>query len=166
MASYTAALFETLRQPTPAAAPAPAAPYDGSIARGVRVAALASAAPAAGGAHVPVYSAAMPRTPTAGAAAPSGDATAPAAAAAPLPRELEDCYAVIRFQRGQVAQLRARCATLEEQVGQVRLACAGVPRRRAGVGGRCEGGARRHAACCRPAAWGCVRQGQHGSHPA
>ena len=32
-----------------------------------------------------------------------------------LPNELDECYAVIRFQRSQAAQLRGRIATLEEQ---------------------------------------------------
>jgi hypothetical protein len=121
MATYTAALFETLRaQPPAAAAGGPGA----ATARGSRVAAMAAAE--RGGAPAPRAPAAV--------VAPAPDAS--------LPRELEDCYAVIRFQRGQVAQLRERCATLEEQVAQVR-----------------EGGGARHAASWR----GLVAPARHSS---
>lgn len=37
-----------------------------------------------------------------------------------LPQELEECYAVISFQRAQIAQLRGRVAQLDEQLAQVR----------------------------------------------
>ena len=37
-----------------------------------------------------------------------------------LPHELDECYAVIRFQRAQISQLRGRTMVLEEQLHQVR----------------------------------------------
>ena len=42
------------------------------------------------------------------------------AAADALPHELDECYAVIRFQRAQILQLRNQMTTLEEQNLQVR----------------------------------------------
>lgn len=42
------------------------------------------------------------------------------AASEPLPHEMEECYAVIRFQRVQIAQLRTKLASVEDQNAQVR----------------------------------------------
>jgi hypothetical protein len=38
-----------------------------------------------------------------------------------MPQEIEECYAVIRFQRAQITQLRSRAAALEDQLSQVCL---------------------------------------------
>ena len=46
--------------------------------------------------------------------------SAHAAAEARLPGELDECYAVIRFQRTQASQLRTRLAAVEEHNQQVR----------------------------------------------
>jgi len=37
-----------------------------------------------------------------------------------LPHELDECYAVIRYQRAQVSQLRGRVSALEAENGEVR----------------------------------------------
>jgi hypothetical protein len=36
-----------------------------------------------------------------------------------LPHELDECYAVIRYQRAQVSQLRGRVSALEAENGEV-----------------------------------------------
>ena len=46
-----------------------------------------------------------------------------------LPAELDECYSVIRFQRTQAAQLRARLVSAEEHSAQVRAARGGARRR-------------------------------------
>jgi hypothetical protein len=104
MAAYTSRLFEALKAE---GAPASTASPD----RGSRVAALASTTGGGGrGALQP------------GAAAPAAAGTAPTGAATTL----EDCYAVIRFQRTQIGQLRSRCGSLEEQLAQVSAAVVDV----------------------------------------
>ena len=54
---------------------------------------------------------------------PTGDAASIASGMSSgdsLPHELDECYAVIRFQRAQISQLRGRTMVLEEQLHEVR----------------------------------------------
>ena len=137
MSSYTAQLFESLKRS--AAAPSTTTPdpsrqlgYTFTIpevdaptpllsvneggasflaARGDRVTLASSVQPRVG---VHLRPPPKPNVPI-GLAALGSDAPTTGS----LPQELEDCYAVIRSQRNQVAQLRERAAILEEQVAEV-----------------------------------------------
>lgn len=55
---------------------------------------------------------------SAGVSAPSSSSSA---GVAEVPHELDECYAVINFQRKQIGELRERVASLEEQNASVSL---------------------------------------------